>query len=207
MKRQTKSSRSGGEQPSNLHSSDTSRSSQSVKQRTCPHCGESFRRSKNYYKHLSEEHGQSREHRDYKHFRNNKDSREPGITKQRGTGSEARPSVSRQEGPEIDVIQQDKYLGAEGSSSMRFICEESVCGAFFSRKKELRQHMNEKHGNVTRYYCKYSSCEVSFTRQRNLSYHVRTVHERSEKTCAICDRTFRRKNHLNEHMSQVHEQE
>lgn len=145
------------------------------------------------------------EHRESINEGEERDQEEARSTKRLATGRGWRgTSVSGEEGPEMDAIEEYTFLGMGMSSSTRYTCSESGCGVSYSTERILKAHRKEKHLKPRRYSCRYSGCGSSFTRERDLRGHVRRHHERPEKTikCPQCESKFRRKGGLNAHVRQ-----
>jgi KRAB domain-containing zinc finger protein len=84
-----------------------------------------------------------------------------------------------------------------------FKCEK--CNRFFSRKDNLKTHIDSIHSGLmkTKYSCKI--CSETFSRSYNLKIHIACKHSSHQASfkCQICDKTFTKKGNLKQHNTSV----
>eukprot|EP00188_Purpureofilum_apyrenoidigerum_P000485 Plantae.Rhodophyta-Purpureofilum_apyrenoidigerum.ctg12108.p1 GENE.Plantae.Rhodophyta-Purpureofilum_apyrenoidigerum.ctg12108~~Plantae.Rhodophyta-Purpureofilum_apyrenoidigerum.ctg12108.p1 ORF type:complete len:415 (-),score=52.03 Plantae.Rhodophyta-Purpureofilum_apyrenoidigerum.ctg12108:809-2053(-) len=109
------------------------------------------------------------------------------------------------------VTQGNEASGSKsGSDSRRKKVAESpvrcnLCNAEFSRKRDLRRHVEGVHEDLRRFKC--DECSSAFTQQVHLKNHKKAVHEkRRELPCHLCGRAFCTKYQLERHIRSVHKE-
>ena len=76
-----------------------------------------------------------------------------------------------------------------------------LCGKTFSRKPNIKQHMNlhlSEERNI--YPCTYENCPKFYTAKRNLESHIRSKHEGKRWICHFCHRQLSSSQKLNQHI-------
>ena len=70
----------------------------------------------------------------------------------------------------------------------------SFCDQIFSRKDNLKRHIDEVHGSgSTLIYCGQTECDKSFDSKIALDEHISDTHIKKFMTCNICKEDFIRK--------------
>ena len=77
-----------------------------------------------------------------------------------------------------------------------------ICGKLFSRKSEVRRHINYHEKNFT-HFCSYGDCRKGFVDMHALQKHAKFHSEERPFQCTTCGRGFKDKDHLKTH-TRVH---
>ncbi|KAK7096666.1 uncharacterized protein [Littorina saxatilis] len=76
------------------------------------------------------------------------------------------------------------------------------CGASFTTKVNLREHMDAAHPTPKTYKC--TLCSASFAKPNGLTFHLRRAHNGAMFSCGECGRQFRRLTQIKQHQLSAH---
>ena len=76
------------------------------------------------------------------------------------------------------------------------------CPVTFKRKTPLKEHVKQKHGNVTKPYA-CDSCELAFTKEFYLDRH-QSVHKGKLHKCPFCEKAYSQLGNLTSHIKDKH---
>lgn len=91
-----------------------------------------------------------------------------------------------------------RYHILRHNNAFTHFCTETGCGAGFTQKSGLDQHMAQKHRNESAFTCHF--CDASFKVKVNLQIHIGRKHGKGwiqpldeSKTCAGCKKSYKDK--------------
>lgn len=81
----------------------------------------------------------------------------------------------------------------------RFACD--LCDKTFSRKPNIKQHLQAHVSTVAIFQCHYDNCPKFYNAKRNLVSHIRSKHEGKRWKCDLCDREMSTLQKLQQHVN------
>ena len=99
------------------------------------------------------------------------------------------------------AVVEDSSSPTSSDGGNRFECLE--CTRSFSRRYDLKRHVEIHHLSMRNYACQ--ECNATFTHKGHLSQHIKCVHERrKDHVCHVCGQGFSVKSNMKRHILRNH---
>ena len=109
----------------------------------------------------------------------------------------------------INVESLTKHISSRHNKQEKFgqdfeECSCLICDIVFSKRVNLRRHIQRVHEPIKMHQCKF--CDLKVTTERSLKKHILTIHEGKRPfECKQCDVKYKTRTTLYKHIREIHE--